>query len=106
MNHFGLITASPTDRLFQSRGLTGSLSSARTPKQHSCTRRSGSSRTNRSSASTPSANSREASERLEARLRRRSREVLRLCVLGPVDDAQVLASADLERGLREPAAAS
>src|SRR6266536_1310521 len=31
-------------------------------------------------------------------------EVLRLCVLGSVDDAQVFAPADLERGLREPTA--
>lgn len=51
----------------QSLGSTGSLSSARTPKTHSCTRRRGSLRTKRSSASTPSANSRSASERFAAR---------------------------------------
>ena len=49
-----------------SRGSTGSLSSASTPKTHSWTRRSGSPATKRSSASTPSANSRRASERLRA----------------------------------------
>jgi hypothetical protein len=46
------------------RGSTGSLPRASTPKTHSWTRRSGSPRTNRSSASTPSANSRTARDRL------------------------------------------
>jgi hypothetical protein len=56
-----------------SRGSTGSLSRARTPNTHSCTRRSGSCRTKRSKASMPSANSRTASDRLPPRLRLRSR---------------------------------
>jgi len=58
-----------------SRGSTGSLSNASTPNTHSWTRRRGSCRTNRSSDSIPSANSRNARERLAAspRLRNRSR---------------------------------
>ena len=49
--------------------------SASTPTTHSCTRRSGSRRANRSGPSTPSANSRSASDRLahSPRDRRRSR---------------------------------
>jgi hypothetical protein len=56
-------------------GSTGSLSKASTPKTASCTRRKGSLRTNRSSASTPRANSRNASDLLaeSPRARRRSR---------------------------------
>ena len=56
-----------------SRGSTGSDSSARTPKTHSCTRHSGSPRAARSSASRPRAYSRWASPRLRPRLRSRSR---------------------------------
>src|SRR5262245_10358542 len=56
-----------------SLGSTGSLSSASTPNTHSWTLRRDSSRTNRSSASIPRANSRAASERLRPRPRERSR---------------------------------
>lgn len=58
-----------------SLGSTGSLSSASTPKTHSCTRYSGSRSTKRCRASCPSMNSRRASARLGAspRWRRRSR---------------------------------
>ncbi len=56
-------------RWCHSLGSIGSLSSARTPKTHSWTRRSGSRRTNRSSPSIPSANSRNASDiRTNARI--------------------------------------
>lgn len=56
-------------------GSTGSLSRARTPNTHSWTHRNGSRATNRSSASSPNANSREASDllALRPRLRRRTR---------------------------------
>ena len=56
-----------------SRGSTGSLSSARSAKAHSWTRRSGSRRTKRSRPSIDSANSRSASERFAARPRSRRR---------------------------------
>jgi hypothetical protein len=59
--------------LIHNRGSTGSLSSARTPNTHSCTRRSGSLRTNRSRPSMPRANSRRARPRLWFRPRCRSR---------------------------------
>src|SRR5262245_1235484 len=57
-----------------SRGSMGSLSSASTPKAHSCTRRRGSRRTKRCRPSMPSANSRSASASLppSPRCRRRS----------------------------------
>ena len=91
----------------QSRGSTGSLSSASTPKTHSWTRRSGSPRD-------------EALERLDAEreLAQRERalrperraaqplEVLRRGVLRAVDDPQVLAAAALHRRLHEPALAA
>src|SRR5262249_30218244 len=57
-------------------GSTGSLSSASTANTHSCTRRSGSPRAKRSNPSSPSANSRSASERLALRKRWRSRSRL------------------------------
>lgn len=55
------------------RGSTGSDSSASTPNTASCIRHSGSPRAPRSRASSPSAYSRSASERLRPRLRSRSR---------------------------------
>ena len=89
-----------------SRGSTGSLSRARTPKTHSWTRLSGSRRTNRSSPSMPSANSRSASERLPDRPRSRSRSRCSGSVYsGPVDDPQVLAAAALHRRLQKAASA-
>ena len=54
------------------RGSTGSLSRARTPNTHSCTRLRGSRCTNRSRPSIPSANSRSASDRLPESPRSRS----------------------------------
>src|SRR5262249_7956331 len=56
-----------------SRGSTGSLSSARIPNTHSCTRRKGWPLTKRVSASTPKQNSRRARLRLRDRPRWRSR---------------------------------
>jgi hypothetical protein len=58
--------------MFYNRGSTGSVSSARTPKTHSWTRRNGSRRTKRSRASTPRANSRRAKDRFAPRLRERN----------------------------------
>ena len=58
---------------YQSLGSTGSLSRASTPKTHSWTRRNGSRRTNRSSPSTPRANSPSASDRFRPRPRDRRR---------------------------------
>jgi hypothetical protein len=90
-----------------SLGSTGSLSSASTPNTHSCTRRSGSRRTNRSRASIPSANSRSARDRFVESPRDRSPfEVLRERVLRPVDDPQVLRPAALHGGLEETAPAA
>jgi hypothetical protein len=54
------ITKGQTSLQHQSLGSTASLSIASTPNTHSCTRRSGSLATNRSSPSTPNANSRTA----------------------------------------------
>ena len=85
------------------RGSTGSLSSASTPNTHSWTRRSGSWRTNRSSASMPSANSRSASDAWRPSPRAaQPLEVLRRGVLRAVDDAQVLAAAALHGGCTRP----
>src|ERR1041384_5601970 len=53
-------------------GSTGSLSSASTPKTHSCTRVRGSCRIKRSRDSIPNANSRKAKDRLAPRPRWRS----------------------------------
>jgi hypothetical protein len=60
-------------RLRYSRGSTGSDSSASTPNTASWTRHNGSPRAPRSSASSPRAYSRSASDRLRPRLRSRSR---------------------------------
>src|SRR5699024_2517279 len=57
----------------QSRGSTGSDSSASTPNTHWCTRHSGSPAMNRRSASSPSAHSRAARERLCPVFRSRTR---------------------------------
>ena len=68
-----VLAQKPTGSCIHNLGSTGSDSSASTPNTHSCTRRSGSRATNRSSASRPSANSRNASARLPPSDRFRSR---------------------------------
>ena len=86
-----------------SRGSDGSLSRASTPKTHSWTRRSGSRRTNRSSPSTPRANSPQGQRPL-ARQAPRSQpgEVLVGRVVRAVDDPQVLPPAALHGRLDQP----
>jgi hypothetical protein len=70
------LTLDDCDRTRHSRGSTGSDSRASTAKTHWWTRQSGSSRATRSSASSPRAYSRRASERLCPRPRERSRSRL------------------------------